>query len=146
MKKKVAILVGSTIVLATILLTILGFCVKEETTANPNVNYSSIYIHCDGCGTGDYADVLWAGYTLNCEGYTPEWSGDEGRLYFDSNGYITHTLNDHVQLCIFGVDLTITKIGAQCQYHEEKWEGDTCNNSTQSVSFDIEYPWNCPDR
>jgi hypothetical protein len=145
MKKKATILVGSTIVLVTIILTILGFSVKEETTANPSANYSSIYIDCDACGTNDYVEVFWTGYTSDCMGYTPEWCDDEGTLYFDSYGHIEHVLNDHVQLGYFGVKIIITKVGAQCNYYETKYVGDTCNPSVMSITFDVDYPWNCPN-
>jgi hypothetical protein len=149
MKKKATILVGSTIVLVTILLTILGFSVKEEATPTPSANYSTVYINCDVCGTSDYATIEWKGYMTDCLGYTPDWV-DEGTYYFDSNGQIAHQLIGPYQCGYLDVQIVITKVGADCTYYERKDEGyhypPSCNTSLVNVTFDIEEAWDCPDR
>ena len=126
MKKTRLLIVGGSVTIISLF--ILLVTIKKDSFAVPAPipapNYSSITIDCDELGTSDYVSIEYMGYTSDCEGYTPEWCGDEGTLYFDSNGHVEiASLIGGYSFGYFGVKIVVTKVGANCTYQETKYAG-----------------------
>jgi len=150
MKKKILLFIGGLAVMLAISVTVFGFLNQSSVAspapvANPEANFSNIYIHCSSLGTNDYATIRWKGYTTDCQGYTPDWV-DEGTFYFNASGEISKFVD--YQLGELTAQIVVYKAGyPDCPYYAQQTSGyhSPCNTTMVSVSFNIGYPWECPE-